>query len=248
MADTLELALDLTRSGQLMRQPPREIEGRDFLAILGLYTKACKTFRAITLCCEAGLGQDAQALGRMLLEATLAATFIMEEEDGTGRRGRMFVAHQIVHKLKQIKAFEDVPDLRDLIPVKAVKSLEAQIQKVRAELGDEEVDKIARTSFCGERLATYAAQRSALRVPYNILYREGSANLHCADLLQHVTVADDKPVLKMIPGDDWIRQVTMALCSTLLVLLTSMNTFLGIGEDQRLGELTLRLVNISSDS
>jgi hypothetical protein len=46
--------------------------------ILGLVTKACKTFRSIQILGERGLREDANALVRVLLETTVAVLFILQ--------------------------------------------------------------------------------------------------------------------------------------------------------------------------
>ncbi len=47
----------------------RGLDRKVILTILGLLTKACKTFRSIQILCERGLIEDADALTRVLLEA-----------------------------------------------------------------------------------------------------------------------------------------------------------------------------------
>src|SRR4051812_648523 len=53
--------------------PKEKVKGLDsavVYTVAGLLTKACKTFRAVQLLCEAGLGTDAGAMGRSLFETT----------------------------------------------------------------------------------------------------------------------------------------------------------------------------------
>src|SRR5262245_54363772 len=57
--------------------------------IVGLLTKACKTFRAIQWLVERGLHDDATALARVLMETTVAILFILQRSS----RRRMLMYH-----------------------------------------------------------------------------------------------------------------------------------------------------------
>jgi hypothetical protein len=235
MNDILKFTLSFTGNQKFQGSPEWEVTQRDLYTILGLYTKACKTFRAITLCCEHGLGQDAQALGRMLLETVIAATFILSNH--SGRNTAMFLAHQLLQKVKQLNAFEATPELRDMIPREKKEQLEREVAKLNGELDEGTIGRIKTTSFCGEPLANYAGRMEGLRVPYNILYRLGSENLHCADLMQHLDFSPQGvPILKIIPGDDWVRQISISAATSMLVMLDAVNRAFAMGREGEIKE------------
>jgi hypothetical protein len=81
----------LTRGQLVVRQTANANSGVVFL-IASLMTKACKTFRAIQVVCQSGLGQDAAVLARQLFETAIAVGFILKEDTKT--RAIMFAAHQ----------------------------------------------------------------------------------------------------------------------------------------------------------
>ena len=47
--------------------------------MMGLLTKACKTFRSIQILTERGLHEDASALVRVLFETTIVVLFILQK-------------------------------------------------------------------------------------------------------------------------------------------------------------------------
>lgn len=60
--------------------------------MIGLLTKATKTFRAIQILCQRGLYQDAGALVRVLMETTVAIGFILQKN--SKQRALIYHAHR----------------------------------------------------------------------------------------------------------------------------------------------------------
>jgi hypothetical protein len=61
--------------------------------MMGLLTKAMKTFRSLQILCERGLYDDASALARVLLETTIAIAFILQKKS----KQRMLMYHAYPH-------------------------------------------------------------------------------------------------------------------------------------------------------
>src|ERR1700688_420863 len=78
--------------------------------IIGLMTKACKTFRAVQILCERGLIQDANALTRVLMETYVAIAFILQSK--SGERVMIYNAHSIAQDIKMLNEWKNTPGLK----------------------------------------------------------------------------------------------------------------------------------------
>lgn len=85
-------ALEVLTRGKLVISKTEDFNEGILMLIVSLLTKACKTFRAIQLTTEGGLGQDASVLARQLFETAVAVKFILREDTRT--RAAMFAAHE----------------------------------------------------------------------------------------------------------------------------------------------------------
>lgn len=70
------------------------------MTMLGLLTKASKTFRSIQVLCERGLHGEANALVRILAETTVAITFILQKN--SRQRAVIFHAYGHAHGTKML--------------------------------------------------------------------------------------------------------------------------------------------------
>ena len=78
--------------------------------MMGLLTKACKTFRSIQILCERGLIEDAEALLRVLMETTIAVAFILQKKPR--ERARIYHAHTVVQSIKMLNDWKNTPGLK----------------------------------------------------------------------------------------------------------------------------------------
>jgi hypothetical protein len=78
--------------------------------MLGLLTKACKTFRAIQILCERGFQEDADALVRVLMETTVAIVFVLQKR--SKQRTLIYHAHGIAQSVKMLNEWKNTRGLK----------------------------------------------------------------------------------------------------------------------------------------
>ena len=78
--------------------------------MMGLLTKASKTFRAIQVLCECGLHEDANALVRVLMETTVAIAFILQKK--SKERTLIYHAHVIAQNIKMLNDWKNTRGLK----------------------------------------------------------------------------------------------------------------------------------------
>lgn len=78
--------------------------------VMGLLTKACKTFRAIQILCERGFQPDAGALVRVLMETTVAIVFILQTR--SRQRALVYHAHGIKQGMKMLNEWKSTGGLK----------------------------------------------------------------------------------------------------------------------------------------
>lgn len=219
----------LTRGKLVVRNPTDH--GRGVVVLISsMLTKACKTFRAIQLTSEGGLGQDASVLARQLFETTVAVKFILQKDSRL--RAAMFGAHEdqrflvLVEKAVEIGGFETVgtPEM-----------LEKAREKVRAwneVIPAHAVDSVRR-HWSGNHGLEWAAREVDLLSAYTMMYRYTSAFAHGSDASAHffVTHAEDVPTLKLSPGDDQVRAVLVSSMALMAKIVETVNEVLGLGEE-----------------
>jgi hypothetical protein len=82
-------------------QKPRGLNPIVVKTMIGLLTKASKTFRSIQILCERGLHNDASALVRVLMETTVAIAFILQKKSKD--RALTYHAYGIAQDIKMLK-------------------------------------------------------------------------------------------------------------------------------------------------
>lgn len=87
--------------------------------MLGLLTKACKTFRTIQILCERGLQGDADVLVRVLMETTVAVVFILQKK--SRERARIYHAHGIAQYVKLLNGWATTRGLKRKVTKKRMK-------------------------------------------------------------------------------------------------------------------------------
>lgn len=160
--------------------------------IMGLLTKACKTFRSIQVLCERGLHEDAEALVRVLLETTVAVLFILQgrRRDRKSKalsptaqqRALTFYAHSLHQSLKMLREWKNTPGLKR-------KATKAMLENTGDAIATVTNFLPAGTNFekhwagkGGFQQAVQALRREPL---YAVLYRHTSAISHASDVGLH---------------------------------------------------------------
>lgn len=187
------------------------------VVIAGLLTKALKTFRAIQLVCEAGLGQDASVLLRQLFETTLAVGFILKTD--SVNRATMLVVHERQRHLVMLRELRRLSGTEGIATDEDVKAAEHVLQVTADHLGADLVDSVRR-HWSGNSVE-WAAGELGLSSFYGTLYRITSSIAHGSDVMTHFSldISSGTPTLKLIPTDDHIVPVLIS-AGTLLRMLT----------------------------
>jgi hypothetical protein len=151
--------------------------------MLGLLTKACKTFRSIHILCERGLIEDADALTRVLMENTVAIAFILQRKPR--ERARIYHAHTIAQSIKMLNDWKNTPGLKRKAPKKVVK----QANEVLAEqTGGLPTGTDVKHHWSGKRNLQEAVKALRGDVMYATLYRFTSSITHASDFGAHVEI------------------------------------------------------------
>jgi hypothetical protein len=224
-----DAAVELITRGQLKIRKPQGFSPAVVALIASLYTKACKTFRAIQLTCEAGLGQDASVLARQLMETAVAVAFILDKD--SIRRAGMYAAYEDQRLLVLLERASEIDGLKELASPEALEKARLKVRKWDSAIGDDAVASV-RNHWSGRSLE-WAAGQVGMVYAYALMYRATSAFAHGADVSQHVYVkkGSDVPTLKLAPGDDQIRRVLPSSISLMRMIVGSLNAGFGLGEE-----------------
>jgi hypothetical protein len=93
--------------------------------MIGLLTKALKTFRSIQILCERGLQEDANALVRVLMETTAAILFILQKR--SHERMLIYHAYGISQGVRMLNDWKQTPGLKRGARVRIVKAMTATL-------------------------------------------------------------------------------------------------------------------------
>lgn len=204
--DLLRQVIKMTSETQVV---PRDFSKTAAAVILGLYTKACKTFRAIQVLCRFGLGEDALNLLRVLIETLVNMRYIGVTHKGLReRRAQKFAFHGAIWKQKYLLAAE-----RDKIPVTSLSQSEKDelariVEYIKQEYGKEEFKKMSKShQWDGVSMADMA-KKVELQSLYHIAWRSSSESAHARDIREHIGYREKKGFfLKIMPGEGWLEPV-----------------------------------------
>jgi hypothetical protein len=110
MAALHDAVVGMMTAGAWTIQRPRGLDSFVVETMIGLLTKACRTFRAVELLSERGFHDDAHALVRVLMETTVAVMFILQK--GSKRRALIYHAHGFAQNLKMLNEWKQTPGLK----------------------------------------------------------------------------------------------------------------------------------------
>lgn len=224
----LGFALAMTGKGQV-----RLKEGElGFVAvILGLYTKAVKTFRAIHLLCVHGLCEDAQALLRTLSEILADIKYLAGEDKED--RARQYMDFIVIQDHKLIQATERNPGLRGMFPDETKALVQQRLASARGRMAEEEFEKRYKAGAWHGRKIEQVMCDVGMQTAYDLPFRQGSRAVHATDLFDHIVW---KPAqgftLNLLPGDRWAKPVLRASSLFFLEILDQVNTIGNFREDQ----------------
>jgi hypothetical protein len=151
--------------------------------MVGLLTKACKTFRSIQILLERGLIDDANVLVRVLMENTVAVVFILQKH--SRRRARIYHAHAMAQDVKMLNHWKTTPSLKR----KATKEI---IKLANDGLASWAKALPAGTDFqrhwSGKASFLEAVKAVHAEAIYATVFRFASAKTHVTDFAGHVEI------------------------------------------------------------
>ena len=165
-----------------------------FYTVVGLLTKACKTFKSIQCLCERGFHEDASALVRVLLETTAAILYILNEK--STERALIYHAHGMHQQLKMLKHWRKVPSLAALATDEHLAQAQAAV--------DGYIKRLPNGTDITRHWSGLNGLEAVLKelddeVTYATSFRFSSAIIHGTDFGAHLEVDGD--------GDDLVWQI-----------------------------------------
>lgn len=207
--------------------------------LLGLYAKACKTFRAIQVLCLFGLEEDANGLLRVLAE-TLINMFYMDSDSRELRekRAQKFLDHGIIWMNKYLDIAGRHQRFSAGIPHPRKGAMAEIVGTIRKKYGEKEFRRMSK-SHRWNGLSVEAMSRKVkdadLRLLYDVSMRSSSASLHGGDIPEHIgRDRKGRLILKIMPGDRVLQGVLWVSNALFLGILEKINQLFQLGRDQEL--------------
>lgn len=164
--------------------------------MVGLLTKACKTFRAVQILCERGFREDANALVRVLMETTVAIAFILQNR--SKERNLIYHAHSIAQSIKMLNDWKKTPGLKRKAPAVMMKRANDELAKYLAQLPS---GTDVRRHWSGKQSLQEAVKALGGTAMYATLYRHTSSISHASDfgVQYEIDPVTGEPVLQIEP-------------------------------------------------
>jgi hypothetical protein len=164
--------------------------------VLGLYVKACKTYRATIMMAEAGLAEDAYVLARTLFETMLAVAWVLQKDPS--RRAQKYRAHLALRSRKYLRALQNTKGLGYTFSA-PLSELETTIDEVVSPLALDPaaVKELAKT-YSGTSIEK-TAEEVGIDHAYQLFYRYACRFAHATDLSCHINFADDGTLILAYP-------------------------------------------------
>jgi uncharacterized protein DUF5677 len=210
-----------------------------FYTVIGLLTKACKTFKSIQVLCERGLHEDADALVRVLLETTAAILYILD--DKSTERALIYHAHGMHQQLKMLKHWRKVPSLAPLATDERVEQAQAAFDSYMKRLpAGTDVSR----HWSGLRGLEDVLKSLGDEVTYASSFRFSSAIIHGNDFGAHFEIDGasegfDDLVWQIDPRVRGFEAPTYAARQLLWNTADRINTRFGLGFESKLAPFRL---------
>jgi hypothetical protein len=223
-------AVEMITRGRLKISQTEHFNRGAVTVTASLFTKACKTFRAIQFVAEGGLGQDAAVLARSLFETTVAMLFVMSGD--RRKHAAMFAAHEDQRLLVLLEDAAKKPGLQHVGTAENVAKATAKVEAWHEILAPDVVASV-RWHWSGEKLEA-AASKVGMAEGYTMMYRSTSSFAHVSDVTAHFFVKReaDVPTLKLAPWDDQVLRVLSSAIDLLRILASAFNDGWGLGEEE----------------
>jgi hypothetical protein len=194
--------------------------------MLGLLTKACKTFRSIQILCERGLHEDAHALVRVLMETTVAAVFILQKQ--SPERARIYHAHGIAQDVKMLNEWTSTRGLKRQVTKRMIKQAADALADSTKNLPS---GTDVKHHWSGKRNLLEAMKALRADVLYATSYRFTSAISHASDFGAHLEIdsAISDPIWQIEPRAKGFEAPSYAARELLWHLANRIDARLGLG-------------------
>jgi uncharacterized protein DUF5677 len=151
--------------------------------MLGLLTKACKAFRSIQILCERGLHDDANALARVLMETTVAISFILQTK--SKERAVIYHAYGLSQQIRMMNEWRTTKGIKR----KATKAMLRQANDGLAiYLKNLPAGANVKSHWSGKGSLQEAMKALKGDVMYATLFRYTSSIMHASDFGGHFEV------------------------------------------------------------
>jgi len=200
--------------------------------VMGLFTKLCKSHRAVLLVARNGLGQDGLTLARSMYETAMLMLFILQKDYKT--RTAMYHTYMFEQDYRMVCKWLDTPELakpetrEDALKIK--KGLEDYLELWRPKCNGVNVRK----HWSGHSLE-WAASQLQEDASYQTLYRFMSPHAHAADLFSHIEPEEEGPAMaNLVPGEAMTVHSIELAAMLLWSVASRMDEAWGLGLTERL--------------
>jgi hypothetical protein len=211
--------------------------------LMGLLTKACKTFRSIQILCERGFEEDANPLVRVLMETTVAIIFILQKK--SKERAVIYHAHILAQNLRMLNEWKATPGLKRKAP-------KAMLKRVNDGLAEHMTLLPAGTDvkhhWSGKRSLREAVKALRHDVMYASLYRFTSSSSHASDFGAHFQLlpTNEDFVWQIGPSARGFEVASYAARELFWMAANRIDQRLGLGFSETLGPHKLTRADIES--
>jgi hypothetical protein len=211
--------------------------------MMGLLTKAIKTFRSIQILCERGLYDDASALARVLLETTVAIAFIVQKK--SKQRMLMYHAYGMIQSVKMLNEWARTKELKR----KATKAMVTQANDGLAVYMSKlpaGINLKRHWSGLGSIQEAMGQMRGGDAM-YATLYRHTSAISHASDFGGHFSVDQSgELVWKLFPQVEGFEAPSYVARQLLLLAAQRIDKKFGLGYTAALAPFELTRAEINA--
>jgi hypothetical protein len=231
MTSLHDAVIAMMSAGSWTIQKSRGVSPFVVQTMIGLLTKASKTFRSVQVLSERGLHDDANALVRVLMETTVAIAFILQKK--SKQRALIYHAHGIAQSIKMLNDWKNTKGLKR----KATKAMMKQandglaVYMKRLPQGTD-----VKRHWSGKGSLQEAMKALRGDVMYATLYRFTSSISHASDFGAHFEVdpASDDLIWELEPQVQGFESPSYAARELLWNAANRIDQRLGLGYAHRL--------------
>ncbi len=222
---------------------------------LFLFAKSTKTFRALTVLCSKGYGEDAVILARSILENLICLTYIQKDE--SQHRAELFMYHSFIdhkEKAEQIKDDYCIKEYIEQTNVKLDDDFEGNYNKA-IKMRKDECEKIKKTqkykvdrySWSGLSIRDMAIETELKDFYYDQVYWLISQFSHPNPSASYTYLKIKEDGLNIIdkPNEKWVKQALTLGFDCYLKIILLVNEVFSLGFENEITKLGKEYVEIA---